>query len=58
MNIFRRQAFVPYGLMVSACASVDVPSRNLPFKPVPAAGMSVRNGYETLPQLNPLQALQ
>ena len=44
MNIFRSLAFVSLGLMVSACASVDVPSRNLPFEPVPDAAVNGPDG--------------
>ncbi|UWQ76278.1 DUF6778 family protein [Leisingera sp. M658] len=58
MNIFRSLAFVSLGLMVSACASVDVPSRNLPFEPVPDAAVNVPDGYESLPQVDPVPALR
>lgn len=58
MKIFRSLAFVSLGLMVSACASVDVPSRNLPFEATPDAAVSVPEGYETLPRIDPLPALR
>ena len=58
MNIFRSLALVSLGLMVSACASVDVPSRNLPFEATPDAAVQVPEGYESLPQIDPLPALR
>ncbi|MBY6054997.1 hypothetical protein KUV26_00930 [Leisingera daeponensis] len=58
MKFFRRIALVALGLTVSACATVDVPSRNLPFEPVPDAAIRVPDGYEALPQTDPLPALR
>jgi len=58
MNIIRSLAFASLGLMVSACASVDMPSRNLPFEPAPNGAVSVPDGYEQLPQVDPLPALR
>lgn len=58
MKIFRSLALVSFGLMVSACASVEVPSRNLPFETVPDAAVRVPEGYETLPQVDPVPALR
>ena len=34
------------GLMVSACASVEVPTRNTPFEQLPVTAVSVPAGYE------------
>jgi len=34
------------GLMVSACASVDVPTRNTPFEQLPNSAVMTPTGYE------------
>jgi Family of unknown function (DUF6778) len=34
------------GLVVSACASVDVPTRNTPFEPLPNTAVTTPTGYE------------
>ncbi|WP_264213228.1 DUF6778 family protein [Leisingera thetidis] len=58
MKIIRSLALVSLGLMASACASVDMPSRNLPFEPAPDAAVRVPEGYEPLPQADPVPALR
>ncbi|KIC29823.1 DUF6778 family protein [Leisingera sp. ANG-M6] len=58
MKIIRSLALGALGLAVSACAQVDLPSRNLPFEPMPDAAISVPDGYETLPQADPVPALR
>lgn len=58
MKNFRSLAVVCFGLILSACSAVDMPSRNQPFEPVPDAAINVPAGYETLPQTDPVPALR
>ena len=46
MTLFRKFMMLSLGLTVSACASVDVPSRNAPFESLPVGQIEPLPGYE------------
>ena len=46
MTILRKIMLLVAGLSVSACAAVDVPSRNTPFETLPTGQLSTPAGYE------------
>ncbi len=46
MKLSRAILFVGLGLSVSACASVEVPTRNAPFEPLPTTTVAAPAGYE------------
>ena len=60
MTIAQKLMLLTLGLTVSACASVDVPTRNAPFEALPNGQVSTPAGYETRdlvdPELVPIHA--
>lgn len=46
MTIIRKLILLTLGLTVSACAAVDVPTRNAPFESLPDGQLSTPTGYE------------
>lgn len=54
MTVFRTLMLLTLGLTVSACAAVDVPSRNAPFEPLPSTQLQTPPGYELRQPIEPL----
>lgn len=54
MTILRKLMLLTLGLTVSACASVDVPTRNAPFESLPDGQVSTPLGYEIRQQTTQL----
>lgn len=49
MPVLRKFLLVVLGLGLSACASVDVASRNAPYEPLPAGQPGIPEGYQVQP---------
>lgn len=54
MTIIRNLMMLTLGLSISACAAVDVPSRNAPFEPLPNGQLQVPPGYQAQQPTDPL----
>lgn len=54
MTIFRTLMLLTLGLTVSACAAVDVPTRNAPFEALPDGQLRTPTGYEERQPVGPL----
>ncbi|UWQ89838.1 hypothetical protein QEZ52_13680 [Aliisedimentitalea scapharcae] len=49
MKIVRTMLLIGLGLGVSACAAVDVPTRNAPFEQLPSTVLDTPDGYQAQP---------
>ena len=54
MTIVQKLMLLTLGLTVSACASVDVPTRNAPFESLPDGQVNTPVGYEIRDQTDPV----
>jgi len=54
MTLIRNLMMLTLGLSISACAAVDVPSRNAPFEPQPSGQLQVPPGYQAQQPTGPL----
>lgn len=53
MAIIRKLMLISLGLAVSACSSVDVPSRNAPFETLPDGPLGAPSGYVSRQSVEP-----
>lgn len=58
MTIIRKLMLLTVGLTVSACAAVDVPTRNAPFELLPEGQVSIPVGYDTREEIKPIVVSQ
>lgn len=58
MKAMRIIALLGLGLTVSACATIDTPTRNAPFEELPTTAVTVPAGYLTEPAVTPQPLVQ